>query len=105
MKKKKEEKQEDFDFKDFERKAMEGLKKGQSLSGKEGILAPLIKRLVEASLQGELDSHLEQSKPNRRNGKMSKQVKTDYGPVEINTPRDRQGSFEPEILPKRQTIL
>jgi putative transposase len=105
MKKKKEEKQEDFDFKDFERKAMEGLKKGQSLSGKEGILAPLIKRLVEASLQGELDSHLTQSKPNRRNGKMSKQVKTDYGPVEINTPRDREGSFEPEILPKRQTIL
>jgi putative transposase len=95
-----------FDFKDFEKEAMKGLKEGKPLEGKEGILAPLIKRLVEASLEGELDNHLnEEESPNRRNGKMSKKVKTGFGQVEIKTPRDREGTFEPKILPKRQTIL
>ena len=87
MKKKEEkgEKKADFDFASFEKKALEDIKKGKPLEGKDGILAPFIKRLVEASLEGELDSHLNQKKPNRRNGKMSKQVKTGFGPVEINT--------------------
>src|SRR2546430_5647465 len=102
---KKEEKKPAFDFAEFEKKALEELKKGKPLEGKDGILAPFIKRLVEASLQGELDAHLAQEKPNRRNGKMSKRVKTGFGPVEINTPRDREGSFEPQTLPKRQTVL
>src|ERR1017187_5972239 len=95
-----------FDFKRFEEEAMKGLKEGKPLEGKEGILAPLIKRLVEASLEGELDHHLEQEQvPNRRNGKTSKKVKTGLGQVQIKTPRDREGSFEPKILPKRQTFL
>ncbi len=42
---------------------------------------------------------------NVRNGATSKTVQTDLGPVEVNTPRDREGSFEPQILPKRQTRL
>jgi len=108
MKKKNEVKEEkqSFDFKKFEEEALKGLQEGKPLEGKEGILAPLIKRLVEASLEGELDNHLKQEQvPNRRNGKMSKKVKTGLGKVEINTPRDREGSFEPKILPKRQTYL
>jgi transposase-like protein len=95
-----------FDFKIFEEEALKGLKEGKPLEGKEGILAPLIKRLVEASLEGEMDDHLEKEEVgNRRNGKTSKKVKTGLGTVEIKTPRDRKGSFEPQLLPKRQTFL
>ena len=95
-----------FDFKAFEEEAIKSLKEGKALEGKDGILAPLIKRLVEAGLQGELDVHLQDSKGiNRRNGKMNKKVKTGFGPIEINTPRDRDSSFEPQTLPKRQTTL
>ena len=95
-----------FDFAAFEQQAMQQLKEGKPLKGKDGVLAPLIKRLVEAGLEGELDAHLsEDTAKNRRNGKMSKQVKTAFGAVEINTPRDRNGTYEPQTLPKRQTIL
>lgn len=55
-----------------------------------------------------MQGHLEATKPesgNRRNGKMCKQLQTEYGPVETDTPRDRDGSFEPETVKKRQTIL
>ena len=53
-----------------------------------------------------MNAHLTGAKRvNRRNGKNSKQVKTAFGSVEINTPRDRLGNFEPQLLPKRQTTL
>ena len=95
-----------FDYKSFEQEALKQLKAGKALEGKEGVLAPLIKRLVEAGLEGELDAHLDEDQAaNRRNGKMGKKVKTGFGPVEINTPRDRNASFEPQTLPKRQTTL
>lgn len=101
-----EEEKGDFNFKEFEEQAVKRLRSGQSLEGKDGILAPLIKRLIEAGLNGEMDAHLEGSaKINRRNGKTGKQVKTSFGSVEITTPRDRNGSFEPQLLPKRQTTL
>lgn len=100
-------KTEVFDYKEFEKEALLKLRQGVSLEGENGILAPLLKRLLEAGLQGELEGHLsspEQSK-NRRNGLSSKKVKTHYGSIEVTTPRDRNGSFEPELLPKRQTTL
>ena len=101
-----EKKKSSFDFKVFEAEALEQLRSGKPLEGKDGVLAPLIKRLVEASLNGEMDAHLVDSKRvNRRNGKTGKHVKTAFGPVEIQTPRDRQGSFEPQLIPKRQTSL
>jgi transposase-like protein len=101
-----EEEKSDFNFKEFEEQAIKRLKQGQTLEGKDGVLAPLIKRLVEAGLNGEMDVHLHgASKVNRRNGKTGKQVKTSFGNVEIETPRDRNGSFEPQLLPKRQTTL
>ena len=85
---------------------MDQLRSGKPLEGKDGVLAPLIKRLVEASLDGEMEAHLVDNRPsNRRNGKTGKQVKTAFGAVEIQTPRDRQGSFEPQLIPKRQTSL
>ena len=55
------------------------LKSGKTLEGAEGAMTPLIKRLIEASLEGEIDNHLEKSRPNRRNGKGSKTVKTSFG--------------------------
>lgn len=95
-----------FDYESFEKQALEQLKKGVPLEGKDGILSPLLKQLLESSLEGELDAHLEQGNdPNRRNGKNSKKVKTSYGVVDINTPRDRNSTFSPQILPKRQTTF
>lgn len=102
---------EQFRYDEFEKEALAKLKKGVSLEGKDGVLAPLLKRLLEASLQGEMESHLLEErasgsdKKNRRNGQTTKKVKTHYGSIDITTPRDRQGTFEPEILPKRQTTL
>ena len=98
-----------FDFSAFKTEAIEQLKDGQSLTGKDGILTPLIKELLESALEGEMDSHLSDCRldgeSNRRNGKMSKLMKTATGSFELNTPRDRDGSFEPEIVKKRQTVL
>ena len=98
-----------FDIADFKTTALAKLKAGQSLTGKDGILTPLIKHLVEASLEGELEFHLKECQAegssNRRNGKMTKKMQSDSGAFELETPRDREGSFEPEIVKKRQTVL
>jgi len=100
------EEKEPFDFKAFEAEAIKRLQQGKALEGKDGVLAPLIKRLVEAGLNGEMNAHLTGDKRNnRRNGKTGKQVKTAFGQVEINTPRDRNSSFEPQLIAKRQTTL
>jgi len=85
--------------------ALEKLKTGQQLEGTDGAITPLIKRLLEVSLEGEMDHHLQESRPNRRNGKGKKQVKTSFGSVSIDTPRDRDSSYNPELLPKRQRSL
>ena len=91
-----------FDF----NKAVEALKNGQDLMGKDGLLTPLIKQLTEAALQAELDEHLNQDEqPNRRNGSSQKTVKTTTGSFELNTPRDRAGNFEPQLVKKHQTFL
>lgn len=98
-----------FDFNQFQKEAIDKLKSGQSLTGKDGILTPLIKEILEAALEGEMDSHLQdcktQEQTNRRNGKLKKTIKTGTGSFELETPRDRDGSFEPEIVKKRQTVL
>ena len=85
--------------------ALVQLKSTKKLEGADGAFTPLLKKLLEASMEGEMDSHLEKSRPNRRNGKGRKSVKTSFGEVPIETPRDRDGSYEPEILPKRQRNL
>lgn len=99
----------DFDFEKFQQEAIELLKQGKPLMGKEGIVTPLIKQIIEASLEGEMAAHLaactQAGTSNRRNGKLSKQVKSGSGTFELETPRDRHGSFEPQLVKKRQTIL
>lgn len=98
-----------FNFSQFQEEAIEKLKSGQPLTGKDGVMTPLIKQILEAALEGEMDSHLSECKDhilsNRRNGKSKKTVKTGTGSFELETPRDREGSFEPEIVKKRQTVL
>src|SRR5690606_16318742 len=68
-------------------------------------MTPLIKRILEVSLEGEMDAHLDENRPNRRNGRGKKNVKTSYGEVTLETPRDRDATYSPELLPKRQRIL
>lgn len=95
-----------FDFEAFKKQAASRLKKGETLLGKEGVFTPLLKEFLEEALTGELEAHLEsQEEPNRKNGKGKKQVRTSVGNVEIETPRDRNGTFEPEIIGKRQKTL
>ena len=86
---------------------------GVSLTGEGGLLQQLTKLVLESSLQGEMDAHLGYGKHdpagrtggNSRNGRRSKTVLTQAGPVEVDVPRDRDGSFEPVIVRKRQRRL
>ena len=99
---------EKFDFESMKNKDIEQLKAGKSLLGKYGAFAPLLESILNAALEGEMDAHLteeERQKGNRRNGKMQKQVQTPLGEVIVSTPRDRNSSFDPQFIKKRETIL
>jgi transposase-like protein len=102
------EEKEDYNFDQISKKLAEELRKGKKLTGKDGAITPLLKKVLEAALEGELDEHIEKTKPsskNRRNGHTQKNLKTSYGDLEIFPPRDRDGSFEPQTVSKRQRIL
>src|SRR3954452_19529281 len=83
---------------------------GVELVGENGLLGRLTKLVLESALEGEITDHLGYDKHdpagrgagNSRNGTRSKTVLTDVGPVEITVPRDRDASFEPKIVRKRQ---
>lgn len=99
---------EEFDFKSFQAQALEQLRNGKPLLGKDGVFAPLLENLLNAALEGEMDAHLDEDERlcgNRRNGHMTKQVQTSLGEVTVHTPRDREGSFAPQLIKKRETIL
>lgn len=101
-------KKEELDYELMKKKALEQFRSGQSLYGKDGAFAPLIKSFLEATLEAEMESHLdegERQSGNRRNGKTSKQIRTRSGTLTIDTPRDRRSSFEPQLIKKRETIL
>ncbi|MDD3910119.1 MAG: IS256 family transposase [Proteiniphilum sp.] len=76
----------------------------------EGFLSQLHKRGIEQMLEGELDHHLGYEKhaksdqSNARNGYGNKKIRTDFGETRIDVPRDREGSFEPVIVPKRKSM-
>ncbi len=86
---------------------------GLQLTGEGGLLARLTKRVVESALEGEMDDHLGYGRHdpagrnggNSRNGRRGKTVLTEAGPVELAVPRDRDSSFEPRIVAKRQRRL
>lgn len=86
-------------------------KKSEDLIGEDGLLKQLTKALVERALQAEMAEHLghgrhepvENTTGNTRNGKSQKTLKGDFGELPIEVPRDRHGSFEPQLVPKHQT--
>jgi putative transposase len=88
-----------------------GYKKPEDLIGENGLLKQLTKLLVEKALDAEMTEHLghdknhpiQNSLGNARNGKSKKTLKGDFGELPIDVPRDRQGSFEPQLIPKHQT--
>lgn len=80
----------------------------------ESLYSQLLQRMINRSLEAEMDAHLGYSKhdksagdtrSNTRNGKQRKTVKGNFGELEIETPRDREGSFEPQLVKKRQVRL
>jgi putative transposase len=87
-----------------------GARTEEEIVGPGGVLAQLTKRLVERAMSAELTEHLgyepHQEPPggtgNTRNGSTGKTLATEHGPVRIETPRDRRGSFEPQIIRKGQ---
>ena len=97
-----------FDYEQAKQKLREQFRSGQSLFGKDGAFAPLLQEMLNSILEGELEGHLdeeERDSGNRKNGKSRKQLKTSSGTIEVTTPRDRLGSFEPEMVKKRETIM
>jgi putative transposase len=86
-------------------------KKPEDMIGENGLLKQLTKAMLERALQGEMTHHLGYKKHqggpgkkgNSRNGKTTKSLKGDYGEIELETPRDRQGTFEPQIVAKGQS--
>jgi putative transposase len=86
---------------------------GANLVGPDGMLAGLTKNVLETALEAEMSEHLGYDKhepmgrnrENSRNGTRTKTVQTEVGPVQIEVPRDRDGSFEPGIVKKRQRRL
>lgn len=85
----------------------------EDILGQHGLLKQLTKRLVERALEGELTMHLgyephepsEAARENRRNGRSGKLLQTETGPLALEVPRDREGSFEPQLVKKRQRRL
>src|SRR3974377_290780 len=83
---------------------------GLRLTGEGGLLGKLTKMVIEGALEGEMDDHLGYARHdpaghnsgNSRNGHRAKTVLTETGPVEISVPRDRDSSFDPKIVAKRQ---
>ena len=88
-------------------------KSPQDLLGEGGLLKELTKRLAERALEAEMTAHLGyeaharvgRGSGNSRNGKSRKTVQSEAGQFEIQVPRDREGSFEPQLVPKRQRRL
>lgn len=85
------------------------LKSKERLLSKDSPFSELLQSMVNTMLEAELDDFLDEEKasgnPNKRNGKKSKQIVSEMGMLEISTPRDRSGDFEPQIVSKRQREL
>lgn len=98
----KKEKAEKFDYSKFEKEAIKKLRSGKGLVGEDGALTGLIGRLLQVAYEEEITDHIAETKSskNRRNGKTEKQLKTGLGVVKVTPPRDRLGSFEPQIVKK-----
>ena len=91
-------------------KLIEGYQKPEDLIGENGLLKQLTKKLIERAMNAELthqlgyEKHAPQGRGsgNSRNGKSRKKLKGDFGEIEIEVPRDREGEYAPQIVPKHQ---
>lgn len=90
---------------------LEGIKTPDQV---DALYSKLLQRVINRSLEVEMDAHLGyqahekesgRRRPNTRNGKTTKTIKGTFGEVEIQTPRDRDGSFEPQLIPKRRVRM
>lgn len=95
-------KEDKFDFENFEKEAIAKLRSGKGLIGEDGALTGLIGRILKAAYEEEIKEHISDTKSenNRRNGSTKKKLKTGLGEIEVQPPRDRQGSFTPQIVKK-----
>jgi transposase-like protein len=101
-------KKEKSDLEQFSLAAAELLRQGKPLTGKEGVFTALLKQILEKALEAEAEQHMELTRAaenNRRNGYTRKNLKSSLGAFEIFSPRDRSGSFQPQTIRKRQTVL
>lgn len=106
---------------DVRQLAIEQFKSGKPLYGPGGAFAPFLKEVLEAAMEAEMTAHLQEDsdgylkdhaddnepkkEKNRRNGQVTKTLKARDGEIEISTSRDRNGTFTPEIIKKRQRII
>jgi len=103
MKEQKEKKE--FNYEEFEKEAIKGLYERKNFMGDKGVFTPLLKHFLEKALSLELEQHLKQPEENKRNGISTKTVKSCAGEFDLVTPRDRNSTFIPEIVAKRQIVL
>lgn len=100
---------DNFDFQEELKKC----KTAEDIVGKNGFIQRLVKDMLEGVLEKEMQEHLGYEKHsskgdlsgNSRNGKSKKIVDSSFGPIELETPRDRNSSFEPQVVKKRQTSI
>lgn len=99
---------EKFDFEAFKKEAMQKLRNKEPGVTAENLFKPLFKKFIEEALEAEMDEHLdggERQQGNRKNGRSIKTVKSTNGSFELETPRDRSGTFDPKLVGKRQTLI
>lgn len=86
----------------------EQLRSGKPLTGSEGVFTPLLKEVLEKAMDAEIEGHMSKTRKssgNRRNGHSTKTVKSSLGAFDLSTPRDRNSTYEPEMVSKRQVFI
>lgn len=103
---KREKKTEKFNYTGFEKEAVAKLRDGKGLTGADGALTGMISRILTLAMEEEIAEHLSQDEaPNRRNGHTQKKIRTGMGEIPVSPPRDREGTFQPHLIPKWQRTL
>lgn len=96
------------EFTKLQDEALAKVLRGGPVLGENGAFTELLKKFVESALEAEIDAHLtneERSNGNKRNGYGKKKLHTSLGPIDIEPPFDRQSTFEPQIVKKRESIM
>lgn len=96
------------DLESFKEMLAEQLRSGKPLTGSEGVFTPLLKEVLEKAMDAEIEGHMSKTRKssgNRRNGHSTKTVKSSLGAFDLSTPRDRNSTYEPEMVSKRQVFI